>query len=186
LGQRQQKCAGRPGYKKKRLTTLFFGCCRAYGYRCVSRKVRARLAVVFLNSLTCTATPLPSANPSPCRASRELSPPSKCALPAHVKKKTAEAVFFIDHADLTPVLRVVGSSGFHTTGWTVFFFNRAHAGVQALGAAVKGNGGAVTQTAWALDGAGQDSGVRARNGSCDCAAVAGDSRQASFLQVFFR
>ncbi|MDE3022217.1 MAG: hypothetical protein KGI54_10190, partial [Pseudomonadota bacterium] len=48
-----------------------------------------RFAIRLPSDSQSPAKPLPSANSSPCRASRGLPPPSECALPGAPRKKPA-------------------------------------------------------------------------------------------------
>ena len=52
--------------------------------------VRPALCLRLPSDSRSPATPLPSANSSPCRASRGLSPPSKCALPGAQRKRAKD------------------------------------------------------------------------------------------------
>ena len=52
-----------------------------------------RFAIRLPSDSQSPAKPLPSANCSPCRASRGLSPPSECALPGAPKKKPHHGVW---------------------------------------------------------------------------------------------
>ena len=54
--------------------------------------VRPALCLGLPPDLQSPATPLPSANTSPCRVCRGLSPPSRCALPGAQKKGPTTSV----------------------------------------------------------------------------------------------
>ncbi|MDE3021545.1 MAG: hypothetical protein KGI54_06765, partial [Pseudomonadota bacterium] len=51
-----------------------------------------RFAIRLPSDSQSPAKPLPSANSSPCRASRGLPPPSECALPGAPKKQPEQNV----------------------------------------------------------------------------------------------
>jgi hypothetical protein len=68
--------------------------CRLISASCSSGQ---RFAFGFLQSRSHPRHPCRSANSSPCRASRGLSPPSRCALPGAPTKSPANAGLFIEH-----------------------------------------------------------------------------------------
>ena len=77
--------------------------CRLVSASCSSGQ---RFAFGFLQISSRPEHPCRSANSSPCRASRGLSPPSECALPGAPKKRPPKRSFH-------------RSTGVQTTTWTV-------------------------------------------------------------------